>query len=88
MAAALVVLLALGAWDSWNRFVTINRITAVAETTGHLFKALHNLRYDRSNTNRDLLADRQFSSVSSLIKTAREHENCRPESRTRLPRDR
>ena len=74
MAATVVVLLALGAWDSWNRFATINRITAVAETTGHLFKALHNLRYDRSNTNRDLLADKQFSSVSSLIKTAREHE--------------
>ncbi len=75
MATALVVLLALGAWDSWNRFITINRITTVVETTSHLFKALHNLRYDRSNTNRDLLADKQFSGVSSLIKTAREHEN-------------
>ena len=74
LAAAVMVSLALGAWDSWNRFVTINRITAVAETTGHLFKALHNLRYDRSNTNRDLLADKQFSGVSTLIKTARENE--------------
>ena len=74
LAAAVMVSLALGAWDSWNRFVTINRITAVAEATGHLFKALHNLRYDRSNTNRDLLADKQFSGVSTLIKTARENE--------------
>ena len=75
MAAALVVSAGAGGHgDSWNRFMHHQRITAVAETTGHLFKALHNLRYDRSNTNRDLLADRQFSSVSSLIKTAREHE--------------
>jgi methyl-accepting chemotaxis protein len=75
LAATIVVLLALGAWDSWNRYTTINRITAVVETTGHLFKALHNLRYDRSNTNRDLLADRQLSGVSALVKTAREQEN-------------
>jgi methyl-accepting chemotaxis protein len=75
LAATIVVLLALGAWDSWNRYTTINRITAVVETTSHLFKALHNLRYDRSNTNRDLLADRQLSGVSALVKTAREQEN-------------
>ncbi len=75
LAATIVVMLALGAWDSWNRYTTINRITTVVETTGHLFKALHNLRYDRSNTNRDLLADKQLSGVSSLVKTAREHEN-------------
>ena len=50
LAMAVVVVLSLGAWNSWSRFAVINRITAVAETSGYLFTALHNLRVDRAST--------------------------------------
>ena len=54
LAAALVVLLALGAWGSWSRLEISRRIASNAEASIHLFVALHNIRSDRSNTFRDL----------------------------------
>ncbi len=74
LAAAVVVVLTMGAGDSWTRLNTVNRIAAVAEASAHLFTALHNLRVDRASTNRDLLADRQFTSMSQLLRESRERE--------------
>ncbi|MFL5031401.1 MAG: methyl-accepting chemotaxis protein, partial [Xanthobacteraceae bacterium] len=54
LAAVVVVILALAAWDSWKRLNTANRSAAVAEASSHLFTALHNLRVDRASTTRDL----------------------------------
>ena len=50
LCTSLVIILALGAWDSWQRVNTATRIASVAEASTHLFKALHNLRSDRSRT--------------------------------------
>ena len=50
LCTSLVIILALGAWDSWQRVNTANRIAAVADASTHIFKALHNLRSDRSRT--------------------------------------
>ena len=54
MVAAVVILLAFNAWDSWFRLKAANQMTNNSEAAIHLFAALHNMRSDRSNTNREL----------------------------------
>jgi len=74
LAAAVVVILALDAWDSWKRLNIANRSAAVAEASAHLFTALHNLRVDRASSFRDLSADRQFTQMNQQIRDARTAE--------------
>src|SRR5260370_11576765 len=74
LGAAVVIMLAMGAWNSWNRLVAVNRIAAVAEASGHMFTALHNLRVDRSASFRDLMADKQFTGLAPVLRAAREGE--------------
>jgi methyl-accepting chemotaxis protein len=54
MATAVVVLLALGAWNSWQRLAAATKIAGVAEASGYGFTVMHNLRTDRSSTVRSL----------------------------------
>jgi len=56
MAAVIVIMLAGNAWDSWQRLIAVSRILGVADASGFAFKAMHNLRTDRSATNRALNA--------------------------------
>jgi ABC-type nickel/cobalt efflux system permease component RcnA len=58
LCTSLVIILALGAWESWQKVRTANRIAAVADASTHIFKALHNLRSDRSRTVRVVLAEK------------------------------
>src|SRR5215467_3155846 len=74
MAAAIVIVLAFSAWSSWIQLGAINRIAAVADASGYLFTALHNLRVDRASSFRDLQADKQFGSIAPLLREAREAE--------------
>jgi methyl-accepting chemotaxis protein len=74
LAAVVVIVLSLGAWESWHRVTAVNRIAAAAEASTYLFTALHNLRVDRSSTNRDLLADKQLTAMSEILKQARDAE--------------
>src|SRR5262245_4427761 len=74
LAGAVVVMLALGAWSSWERLAAVKRIAAVAEASGHMFTALHNLRVDRSASFRDLMADKQFTAMAPVLRNAREAE--------------
>jgi methyl-accepting chemotaxis protein len=73
MAAAIIFVLAFGAWDSWGRLIVANRISHVAETSAYLFTALHNLRLDRSTTNRELLSDAQ-AGISQAARAIRDVE--------------
>ncbi len=57
MATVVVFVLAVDAWSSWQRLGTATRILAVADASAHAFKAMHNLRTDRSSTVRLLNAD-------------------------------
>ncbi len=50
MAVVVVCLLAIGAWSSWQHLGSATRILAVADASAHAFKAMHNLRTDRSST--------------------------------------
>src|SRR5215468_6164804 len=74
LAAASVVLLALGAWDSWTRLASVNRIAAVVDVSTHLFTALHNLRVDRASSFRDLMEDKQFTGMNQQVRDARAAE--------------
>jgi len=56
-ASAIVIMLGLNAWKSWERLDTTTRISRVAGASGFAFTALHNLRVDRASTRRDLLGD-------------------------------
>jgi methyl-accepting chemotaxis protein len=53
----LVVGFLLNAWDSWGRLQAASRIAVVADASANMFKAMHNLRTDRSTTNRLLNSD-------------------------------
>jgi methyl-accepting chemotaxis protein len=52
-----VVGFSLNAWDSWGRLQAASRIAVIADTSANIFKAMHNLRTDRSTTNRLLNSD-------------------------------
>src|SRR6266571_3300688 len=49
-------------------------IATVAEASGYMFTALHNLRVDRSASFRDLETDKQFTAMASVLRAAREGE--------------
>jgi methyl-accepting chemotaxis protein len=74
LAAAVVIMLSWGAWQSWSRLTTLSRISAVAETSAYLFTSLHNLRVDRSTTFRTLSGDEQVMSAPAQLKEVREAE--------------
>jgi methyl-accepting chemotaxis protein len=74
LGAAVVIMLSLSAWDSWNRLGTASRAAAVADASAYLFTALHNLRFDRAVSRTELLADRQATTMNSILRDARANE--------------
>jgi methyl-accepting chemotaxis protein len=74
LSAAIVVVLSIGAWNSWHRQATVKRIAGVVETSANFFTALHNLRVDRSTTSRELASDRTYSTLPDQLRTLREAE--------------
>jgi methyl-accepting chemotaxis protein len=74
LALAVMVVLTIGAWQSWNRLASAKRIEAVTDASTHLFAALHNLRLDRTFSARDHVADRQFTEINPTIKISRDAE--------------
>jgi methyl-accepting chemotaxis protein len=72
MGAAIVVMLALSARESWTRLKTANRISDVANISAYMFTAMNSLRVDRASTVRELMGDKQ--TMSTLLKDAREKE--------------
>jgi methyl-accepting chemotaxis protein len=50
LAAVVVTMLAFSAWESWSQLGVARRTALVAEASGSAFKAMHNLRTDRSTT--------------------------------------
>jgi methyl-accepting chemotaxis protein len=73
LATAVIIVLALGAWDSRGRLNVATRMVHVADASSSLFSALRDLRNDRSTTVRDLQADKQ-GDVIPMLREAREAE--------------
>ncbi len=67
LAAGIMIFLRLGVWNSWGQFRAANRLTQVAAASSSLFKGLHHLRLDRSQTVRDLLADKAGAPNPTLL---------------------
>jgi methyl-accepting chemotaxis protein len=61
MAVSVALLLAFGAWDSWERLLAAGRVSVIADASANAFRAMHNLRTDRSTTFRALNADGPMS---------------------------
>src|SRR5258708_5811989 len=63
MAACVIAGLSVNAWDSWVRLNITSRMLAIADTSSNLFKAMHNLRTDRSTSSRLLISDQPMDSA-------------------------
>jgi methyl-accepting chemotaxis protein len=74
LALAIVVFAGNGAWTAWTELGSASRIASVSEATSHLFTALHNLRVDRSTTNRDLLSANRLQAPSPQTQKHRDAE--------------
>jgi methyl-accepting chemotaxis protein len=74
MALVTIFVLSSSAWETWRRYESVARIEMVAGASADLFKALHNLRLDRSLSARDLQSDAPPSVMSPTVKKAREAE--------------
>jgi methyl-accepting chemotaxis protein len=72
LAAGVILLLSLSAWESWGRLNTGRRILATVEASTHLFTALHNLRVDRATTIRELNSENAASGIGPLLKQVRD----------------
>ena len=74
-AFCVVVGFSLNAWDSWGRLQVTSRIAVVADTSANLFKAMHNLRTDRSTTNRLLNSDQPMDAdIEKYLRGLRDAE--------------
>ena len=75
MATIVVVLLGLSSWDAWQSLAVAGRTTVVAEASAYAFKAMHNLRTDRSTTMRSVNdAETVKPEVADRLKGIREAE--------------
>jgi methyl-accepting chemotaxis protein len=72
LASALVIVLASGAWQSWTRLGSVDRIAAAANASSDMFAALHNLRLDRAIRGRALRTDAPMSPLSPDIQKSRD----------------
>jgi methyl-accepting chemotaxis protein len=57
IAAAVVAVLAFGAWGAWRAVESASRLEKLSDVAGQVFRAMHNLRLDRSMTVRSLDAE-------------------------------
>ena len=74
LAVGMVAMLSLGVWDSWTRLATTKRIGKITEASAYLFTAIHNLRYDRVGTFRELTSDKQATAISPGLQAYRDKE--------------
>ncbi|KRQ93511.1 methyl-accepting chemotaxis protein [Bradyrhizobium valentinum] len=70
-----VVGFSLNAWDSWGRLQVASRIAVIADASANMFKAMHNLRTDRSTTNRLLNSDAPMEAdIEKYLRNIRDTE--------------
>jgi methyl-accepting chemotaxis protein len=74
LGIAVIVMLALNAWESWSRLAAASQGQAAANAESNLFTALYNMRIDRATTLIDLSADKPPTGMSDLLGTARASE--------------
>ena len=75
MAAVIVVLLSMAAWNSWSRLEAAKEIAGVTEAATYLFTASNHIGIDRSSTVRELVSDRVLTEPTIQMREAREALN-------------
>lgn len=73
-AVLTVVQFSVGAYESWGHLQSANRIASIADASASLFKAMHNLRTDRSTTNRLLNSDSMDGDIEKYLRSMRDSE--------------
>jgi hypothetical protein len=56
-SACMVVAISFNAWESWGRLKVAGRVLVISDASANLFRAMDNLRTDRTSTNRLLSSD-------------------------------
>ena len=74
LGAAVVIMLLLTAWQSWDRLAMTSRALAASNAAGYLFTALYNMRVDRATTQFELNSDKPSSGPSPLLARVRAAE--------------
>jgi methyl-accepting chemotaxis protein len=77
LTTALIIIagVSLSAWESWQRLQTATRILVVADASANLFKAMHNLRTDRSTTSRQMNSDQAIDpDIEKYLRNLRDSE--------------
>ena len=70
-----IVGFSLNAWDSWGRVQAASRIAVIGDASANIFKAMHNLRTDRSTTNRLLNSDAPMEAdIEKYLRNIRDTE--------------
>ena len=65
----------INAWESWGRLQVASRISVITDASASMFKAMHNLRTDRSTTNRLLMgAAPMDSDIEKYLRSLRDAE--------------
>jgi methyl-accepting chemotaxis protein len=73
-ALIIVAMFSLSAWESWGRLQSASRIAVIADASANLFKAMHNLRTDRSTTARLLNSDSMDADIEKYLRALRDAE--------------
>src|SRR4051794_21592554 len=72
---SVVVGFSLNAWDAWGRLQAASRMAQIADASANMFKAMHNLRTDRSTTNRLLNGDAPMDAdIEKYLRNIRDTE--------------
>ncbi|MDI1265413.1 MAG: HAMP domain-containing methyl-accepting chemotaxis protein, partial [bacterium] len=72
---SVVVGFSLNAWDAWGRLQSASRIAVISDASANMFKAMHNLRTDRSTTNRLLNGDAPMDAdIEKYLRNIRDTE--------------
>ena len=67
--------ISLDAWSSWGHLQIANRVSVIADTSAYVFKAMHNLRTDRSTTERLLNSDQPMDGdIEKYLRSLRDAE--------------
>ena len=69
-----VVGFSLNAWDSWSRLQVASRISVIADASANLFKAMHNMRTDRSTTTAAQLRAPMDAEIEKYLRNIRDTE--------------
>ena len=74
-SVSVVIGFSLNAWDAWSRLQAASRMAQIADASANMFKAMHNLRTDRSTTNRLINGDAPMDAdIEKYLRNIRDTE--------------